>query len=72
MRGGPNRDYSLTEARNNFLEHGAMYRPGDRHHFERTQRDREKRTRLHAAFQAAIRSGTDADWHAALELEKKR
>jgi len=29
VRGGPNHDYSLTEARANFLRHGSMYREGD-------------------------------------------
>lgn len=32
VRGGPNGDYSLAEARRNFLEHGSMYRAGDRIH----------------------------------------
>lgn len=69
-RGGPNKNYSLTEARNNFMEHGAMYRPSDNHHFERTQRDKGKRAQIYAAFQAAIRSGTDEDWNAAIVMEK--
>lgn len=28
VRGGPNADYSLTEARNNFAQHRVMYAPG--------------------------------------------
>ncbi len=32
--GGPNRDYSLAEARENFRKHGTMYRPSDRKRFE--------------------------------------
>jgi hypothetical protein len=30
VRGGPNGDYSLAEARRNFVEYGSMYRAGDR------------------------------------------
>lgn len=34
--GGPNRDYSLTEARSNFAKYLTSYRPTDIFHFERT------------------------------------
>ncbi len=30
VRGGPNGDYSLAEARRNFIAYGSMYRPGER------------------------------------------
>lgn len=32
VRGGSNGDYSLAEARRNFIEYGSMYRAGDRTH----------------------------------------
>ncbi|MDO8365447.1 MAG: CPCC family cysteine-rich protein [Saprospiraceae bacterium] len=31
--GGPNHDYSLTEARNNFKKYLTSYRPSDKYHF---------------------------------------
>ena len=34
--GGPNRDYSLTEARQNFKQYLTMYRPADAYDFSRT------------------------------------
>jgi hypothetical protein len=34
--GGPNRDYSLTEARQNFQQYFTMYRPADAYDFSRT------------------------------------
>lgn len=34
--GGANRDYSLTEARQNFINYLTSYRPTDTYHFERT------------------------------------
>jgi hypothetical protein len=34
--GGPNQNYSLTEARDNFKRYLTSYRPSDKHHFDRT------------------------------------
>ena len=34
--GGPNKSYSLTEARQNFKSYLTSYRPSDTYHFERT------------------------------------
>lgn len=34
--GGPNKDYSLSEARQNFIKYFTQYRPSDTPHFERT------------------------------------
>src|SRR6185436_20419245 len=34
--GGPNQDYSLAEARQNFSHYLTSYRPSDTYHFERT------------------------------------
>jgi len=34
--GGPNQDYSLSEARQNFIKYLTSYRPTDKYHFERT------------------------------------
>jgi hypothetical protein len=38
--GGPNQDYSLTEARNNFVQYLSMYRPADTTAFNRRNKDR--------------------------------
>jgi hypothetical protein len=38
--GGPNQDYSLTEARNNFIQYLTMYRPTDTTAFDRRNKDR--------------------------------
>jgi hypothetical protein len=38
--GGPNGDYSLSEARDNFRRHMTMFRPSDRRGFERETREK--------------------------------
>jgi hypothetical protein len=37
--GGPNQDYSLTEARNNFMHYLTMYRPADTTAFNRRNKE---------------------------------
>ncbi|MDR2212105.1 MAG: hypothetical protein LBE21_00565 [Pseudomonadales bacterium] len=70
VRGGPNRDYSLAEARANFAVHLTMYRPNDKHAFECGTANKEARSALHASFGRAIESNEKSDWLAALKLEK--
>ena len=40
--GGPNHDYSLTEAKNNFIQYLTMYRPSDTIAFNNRNKDRIK------------------------------
>lgn len=51
--GGPNSDYSLTEARRNFIDYRAKYRPGD-DRFERAAATRPHRERIIAAYDALL------------------
>ncbi len=51
--GGPNSDYSLTEARNNFVQYVTMYRPTDRD-FERERARTDFRRRVMTAFDRAV------------------
>lgn len=71
VRGGPNSDYSLTEARNNFEEHGTMYRVSDVVPFKSQNESKNKRIYLYNAFAKAVKSNDDADWNRALEIECK-
>lgn len=54
--GGPNSNYSLTEARHNFAQHLTMYRPGDEQAYQRgvkkEARKRELITIYDQIFQA--------------------
>jgi cysteine-rich CPCC protein len=54
VRGGPNHDYSLTEARGNFVEYRTQYRPSDVRGFARATPTYEARTALIAAFDALL------------------
>jgi hypothetical protein len=69
VRGGPNHDYSLTEARNNFQKYFAMYRPSDKRAFEREQKKKPKKEKLYKAYQEAIQSNSEELWNIALKLE---
>ncbi len=53
VAGGPNLDYSLTEARANFAEHVTMYRPTDRD-FERERAQTDVKRRIAAAYDRAV------------------
>lgn len=69
VRGGPNHDYSLTEARRNFAAHRTMYRPEDRKAFAReTQRDARKVVVI-AALRRALQSNSPDDWTTALQAK---
>jgi hypothetical protein len=54
VRGGPNADYSLTEARGNFVEYRTQYRPSDVRRFARETPAFEARSALVAAFDALL------------------
>jgi len=53
IAGGPNLDYSLTEARNNFAEYVTMYRPTDRD-FEQERAQTDVKRRVIAAYDRAV------------------
>ncbi len=53
IAGGPNLDYSLTEARRNFAENVTMYRPTDRD-FERERAQTDVKRRVAAAYDRAV------------------
>ena len=50
---GPNSDYSLSEARDNFAEYVTMFRPTDRD-FERERAQTDVKRRITAAFDRAV------------------
>ncbi len=70
IRGGPNHDYSLTEARINFEEFKTMYRESDTRSFELQLKSRTKRMQLYNMFCRAISSNLDDDWEAAMSMEE--
>ena len=53
VAGGPNLDYSLREARENFAEYVTMYRPTDRD-FERERAQTNVKRRIAAAYDRAV------------------
>lgn len=69
-RGGPNADYSLTEARNNFSQHHTMLRPADSSAFQSQMEKMVYKKAIYNAHQQAIRCGSDSDWNAALAAEE--
>ena len=69
VRGGPNSDYSLKEARENFKRHHTMYRESDRLAFDGQMKRISKIKKMYVAFSQAIKSGSDADWAYALQVE---
>ena len=71
VRGGPNADYSLTEARANFASHLTMYRPDDTRAFTRSTSDRETKRAMVESFLHAMHSDADSDWQSSLELETR-
>ena len=70
VRGGPNHDYSLSEARANFLSHHTMYRPSDELHFAREMADMDFKKRLYCAYQSAIEQDDHARFQQAVELQE--
>ena len=71
VRGGPNHDYSLKEARENFEKYNTMYRPSDKDAFARENKTMVLRMELYHAFCTAVNSGFEIDWKRALKLERK-
>ncbi len=71
IRGGPNSNYSLSEARTNFEKYFTMYRPDDRQAFDRESRKMDMKTDLYRAYTKAMKSNSEGDWQAALEVERK-
>ncbi len=71
IRGGPNADYSLEEARRNFVEFRTMFRPSDTHAFSSQQKRRPTIDLLYGAFTDAILSGSENVWLDALKIEAK-
>ena len=68
--GGPNHDYSLTEARSNFEKHCTMYRPSDLEHFKRETAAMSFKKAIYAAYKKAIETKSEKDWLFALNEEE--
>ena len=71
IRGGPNSDYSLSEARRNFEMYFTMYRPSAHLAYEEEQSEREKKKELYQAYTQAMSSNDENDWLLVLSIEKK-
>ncbi|OQW66554.1 MAG: hypothetical protein BVN28_00280 [Nitrospira sp. ST-bin4] len=69
VRGGPNDNYSLREARTNFAQHFTMYRPADTRPFTFEQMDRRFKEQLHRILSDAVSDGSEDSWRRALESE---
>lgn len=69
VRGGPNHDYSLTEARRNFAAHRTMYRPEDRRAFAREMERDAHKVVVIAALRRALQSNSLDDWAAAQQAK---
>jgi hypothetical protein len=54
VRGGPNGDYSLSEARRNFIDHRTSHRAGDNAGFQHAQRTFDERLGLIEAYDALL------------------
>ena len=71
IRGGPNSNYSLEEARKNFYLYHTMYRPSDENAFNCEQKNISIKKKMYQAFSLAIESNTDSDWGKALKIEEE-
>ncbi|MCH9654312.1 MAG: hypothetical protein K0U86_18685 [Planctomycetes bacterium] len=69
IRGGPNSNYSLTEARENFKQHHTMYRVSDEPAFNREMKKMPTKKKMYQAFALAIKSNSETDWAKAVEIE---
>lgn len=72
VRGGPNHDYSLSEARSNFTKHHTMYREADTESFEREMLDMAFKKQLYAAYAEAIELDDCAAFDRAVALQESR
>ncbi|MBU1311181.1 MAG: hypothetical protein KKE30_16790 [Gammaproteobacteria bacterium] len=70
LRGGPNSNYTLTEARANFAAYCTMYRPEDSQAFNGQQQYLEARQQLYQLFLTAVSSGDKTDWRAVIKAKK--
>lgn len=70
LRGGPNGNYTLTEARTNFVTYCTMYRPEDTEAFNGQQQYLDARQQLYQLYLAAVSTGDNADWRAAIKAKK--
>jgi len=70
IRGGPNHDYSLTEARANFAAHLTMYRPSDTRPFERDTAHNAHKAVVIAQLCRAVQSRRLGDWQKALRAKR--
>ena len=68
IRGGPNHDYSLTEARENFEKYHTMYRPSDKTAYEREMQAMSLKKKMYQAFKTAIKSECAEDWKSAINI----
>ena len=71
IRGGPNHDYSLKEARENFVKYHTMYRPTDVEHFEREQSQMNFKRQLYQMYSKAMKSGKISDWKEVISVHEK-
>lgn len=71
IRGGPNHDYSLTEARDNFKKYHTMYRPSDINSFQRETAMVSLKKSMYSAYEKAIKTNAIEDWNVALTEEDK-
>lgn len=71
VRCGPNRDYSLAEARSNFSNYQTMYRPSDKDDFEREKRQFDFKHALLKAYQKAITTDSQVDLSNAIAMHEK-
>ena len=71
IRGGPNADYSLEEARENFKHNHTMYRASDERAFNREIKEMPMKKKIYQAFSHAIKTGIESDWVRALEIENE-
>ncbi|WP_386071346.1 CPCC family cysteine-rich protein [Tahibacter sp. UC22_41] len=69
VRGGPNHEYSLTEARANFTAHLTMYRPSDTRPFERDIAHNDHKAVVIAQLRRAVQSRRLSDWQVALRAK---
>lgn len=70
IRGGPNGNYSLSEARSNFEKHFTMFRPEDRRSSEKDAAKERMKKDLYQAYASAMKSNRQHDWKTALKLER--
>ena len=69
--GGPNGDYSLREARENYRQHLTMYRPADTHACAFEQMDRRIKEELVRNLTITTLTGSDEHWQQALMIEQE-